>query len=144
MASSADRLWPSPAVQRTRTPATARLQGVVRTVWCGADTYSITACANVDILLPVQLTYGLSTEYTNKPSQEGKAEKVDADRDLFAKYYVNQIMSMDESGIKDAWHKVRHRLRDEGASCTTRLLCSSCCSKHCNVKLSSDAWHALH
>jgi hypothetical protein len=57
-----------------------------------------------------QLTYGLSTEYTNKPSEkEGKAEKVDADRDLFAKYYVNQIMSMDESGIKDAWHKVRGR-----------------------------------
>ena len=58
-------------------------------------------------VLTLQLTYGLSTEYTNKPSQEaGKAEKVDADRDLFAKYYVNQIMSMDESGIKDAWHKV--------------------------------------
>lgn len=53
-----------------------------------------------------QLTYGLSTEYTNKPSSEGK-EKVDADRDVFAKYYVNQILSMDESGIKDAWHKVR-------------------------------------
>ena len=61
-------------------------------------------------VLPLQLTYGLSTEYTNKPSQQaGKAEKVDADRDLFAKYYVNQIMSMDESGIKDAWHKVGTR-----------------------------------
>ena len=66
-----------------------------------------TADASVLSVLPLQLTYGLSTEYTNKPSQEaGKAEKVDADRDLFAKYYVNQIMSMDESGIKDAWHKV--------------------------------------
>lgn len=57
-----------------------------------------------------QLTYGLSTEYTNKPVAEGK-EKVDADRDVFAKYYVNQILSMEESGIRDAWHRVSKRRR---------------------------------
>lgn len=52
----------------------------------------------------MQLSYGLSTEYSNKPTSEGK-EKVDADRDVFAKYYVNQILEMGEEGIRDAWHK---------------------------------------
>ncbi len=60
--------------------------------------------STADLCSCMQLSYGLSTEYSNKPTSEGK-EKVDADRDVFAKYYVNQILEMGEEGIRDAWHK---------------------------------------
>ena len=65
--------------------------------------------------LTLQLSYGLSTEYTKKP-QATDESKFDADRQLYSKYYVSQIMQMGEEGIHDAWHKVSppaiyHRLR---------------------------------
>ena len=54
-----------------------------------------------------QLSFGLSTEYSKKPAQqEEKSDKVDADRQLYAKYYVSQIMQLGEEGIRDAWSKV--------------------------------------
>ena len=57
----------------------------------------------------MQLSYGLSSEYSKGPGTENsaeKVEKVDADRQLYAKYYVSQIMQMGEEGIRDAWNKV--------------------------------------
>lgn len=54
-----------------------------------------------------QLSFGLSTEYSKKPAQQdAKSDKVDADRQLYAKYYVSQIMQLGEEGIRDAWSKV--------------------------------------
>ena len=51
-----------------------------------------------------QLSYGLSSEYTKKPQAD--ESKFDADRQLYSKYYVSQIMQMGEEGIHDAWIKV--------------------------------------
>ena len=54
----------------------------------------------------MQLSYGLSSEYSKSPAAEKTdSEKVDADRQLYAKYYVSQIMQMGEEGIRDAWNK---------------------------------------
>ena len=53
----------------------------------------------------MQLSYGLSTEYSDKPSQ-AKADVVDADQQIYAKYYVSQILQLGEEGIRDAWYKV--------------------------------------
>jgi len=62
-------------------------------------------------LLVAQLSFGLSTEYSKKPAQQdAKSDKVDADRQLYAKYYVSQIMQLGEEGIRDAWSKVGRAL----------------------------------
>ena len=53
-----------------------------------------------------QLSYGLSTEYANKP-QAKQSSKFDAERQLYSKYYISQIMQLGEEGIHDAWSKVR-------------------------------------
>ena len=69
----------------------------------------------------VQLSYGLSSEYSKSPAAEKTdSEKVDADRQLYAKYYVSQIMQMGEEGIRDAWSK----------AITNSLLCSVQLSEH--------------
>ena len=52
-----------------------------------------------------QLGYGLSTEYSKQP-QASNQGKVDADRDKYAKFYVHQILSMGEEGIRDAYRRV--------------------------------------
>jgi hypothetical protein len=64
----------------------------------------------------VQLSYGLSAEYS-KSSAQDSAEKVDADRQIYAKYYVSQIMQLGEEGIRDAWNKVRAQHDESGCSC---------------------------
>jgi hypothetical protein len=72
----------------------------------------------------VQLSYGLSSEYSKGPATENsaeKAEKVDADRQLYAKYYVSQIMQMGEEGIRDAWNKVSSRFSITISSIFRRL-----------------------
>ena len=53
----------------------------------------------------MQLSYGLSTEYSNQPTQD-KSEVVNADQQIYAKYYVSQILQLGEEGIRDAWFKV--------------------------------------
>ena len=55
--------------------------------------------------LCTQLSYGLSTEYSKQP-QASNQGKVDADRDKYAKFYVHQILSMGEEGIRDAYRRV--------------------------------------
>ncbi len=62
---------------------------------------------HVYTLRPSQLSSGLSTEYQSKPHATAKTETVDADKALFAKYYVHQIMQMDEDALRGAWNKVR-------------------------------------
>lgn len=51
----------------------------------------------------MQLSYGLSTEYAKKPSAN---EDFNAERQLYSKYYISQILQMGEEGIHDAWNKV--------------------------------------
>ena len=64
-------------------------------------------CSILNSACLAQLSFGLSTEYSKKPvQQEEKSDKVDADRQLYAKYYVSQIMQLGEEGIRDAWSKV--------------------------------------
>ncbi|KAK9809313.1 hypothetical protein WJX73_004061 [Symbiochloris irregularis] len=58
----------------------------------------------VDSYLEALLSYGLSGEYTNKPAQ-ARADVVDADQQIYAKYYVSQILQLGEEGIRDAWYK---------------------------------------
>lgn len=54
-----------------------------------------------------QLSYGLSTEYSKQPqAKSDKVEKVDADRLVFAKYYVQQLLQLDEDALHNAWVKV--------------------------------------
>lgn len=48
----------------------------------------------------------MSTEYQSKPNATAKTDSVDADKALFAKYYVHQIMQMDEDALRGAWNKV--------------------------------------
>lgn len=57
-------------------------------------------------IFALQLSFGLSSEYTNKPSEEkqGLVEKVNADQKVFAKYYLNQILQVTEEGIASAWY----------------------------------------
>ena len=74
-------------------------------------------CLPLILLLQVQLSYGLSTEYSNKPT-EAKAEEVDADQYIYAKYYVSQIMQLGEEGIRDAWYKVSIYCASSALLCT--------------------------
>jgi hypothetical protein len=53
------------------------------------------------------LSTGLSSEYTRSEAEVKPTAKEDADASLVAKYYVNQILSLDEESIKDSWLKVR-------------------------------------
>ena len=53
----------------------------------------------------LQLSYGLSTEYTKRP-QAREDSDFNAERHLFSKYYIAQIMQLGEEGIHDAWNKV--------------------------------------
>jgi hypothetical protein len=57
--------------------------------------------------VPPQLSAGLSSEFARKASEEKGASQQDADSNIAAKYYVQQILGMDEHSIKDAWNKVR-------------------------------------
>ncbi len=59
------------------------------------------------MFLCAQLSYGLSTEYSKQP-QASNQGKVDADRDKYAKFYVHQILSMGEEGIRDAYRRVSY------------------------------------
>lgn len=61
----------------------------------------------VDSYLNALLSTGLSSEYTRNEAEAKTTAKEDADASLVAKYYVNQILSLDEESIKDSWLKVR-------------------------------------
>jgi hypothetical protein len=55
----------------------------------------------------LQLTTGLSSEHVARVQDEAKAEKVaNAEKQICAKYYVQQILGLDEEGIRQAWNKV--------------------------------------
>ena len=54
----------------------------------------------------MQLSYGLSSEYQNKPVHDRRLDAIDPDAQVFSKYYLSQILQLDEQGIRDAWHKV--------------------------------------
>ena len=58
----------------------------------------------------LQLSYGLSSEYQAKPVQDKRLDAIDPDAQVFSKYYLSQILQLDEQGIRDAWHKVRSAL----------------------------------
>ncbi len=61
---------------------------------------------NEDDLL--QLSTGLSSEYIEAQDSDTAraADIAQADRDVCAKYYVQQILSLDEESIQEAWNKV--------------------------------------
>ena len=66
----------------------------------------------------LQLSEGLSSEYIKKPSEaaDEKAAKFHADRQIYSKYYVNQILQQNEEGLRDAWSKVRLLLARKAAT----------------------------
>lgn len=63
----------------------------------------------------LQLSTGLSNEYIEAEESDTAraADIAQADRDVCAKYYVQQILSLDEESIQDAWNKV------SGTCCTS-------------------------
>lgn len=61
------------------------------------------------LLLPPrpQLSAGLSTEYSRKASQDTvSAAPLEDESNMAARYYINQILGMDEQSIQHAWSKV--------------------------------------
>ena len=59
-------------------------------------------------MLPcLQLSEGLSSEYIKRSDREGdeKAAKFDADRLIYSKYYVHQVLQQGEESLRDAWTK---------------------------------------
>lgn len=70
----------------------------------------------------MQLSYGLSGEYTTKPAQ-ARADVVDADQQIYAKYYVSQILQLGEEGIRDAWYKVCQHMHWQ--DCKSHMLTQS-------------------
>lgn len=49
---------------------------------------------------------GLSTEHIRKTVEEKEPETRDENTSIAAKYYVNQILSLDEEALQEAWSKV--------------------------------------
>lgn len=82
-----------------------------------------------------QLSYGLSTEYSKQPQASGQS-KVDADRDKYAKFYVHQILSMGEEGIRDAYRRVSAACYTVGRRCFTHL--SRCQATACSAQRFTD------
>jgi len=70
----------------------------------------------VDSYLDALLTTGLSSEFARKASEEKEASQQDADSNVAAKYYVQQILAQDEHSLKDAWLKVSHRPSTAGVT----------------------------
>lgn len=62
----------------------------------------------VDSYLEALLTAGLSTEHIRDVHAQ-KGLDTDADRELAAKYYVQQVLALDEDSIRDAWFKATRR-----------------------------------
>ena len=52
-----------------------------------------------------QLSSGLSSEFTRK-ANDASHDEADEDSNIAAKYYVQQIMSMDEQAIQSGWAMV--------------------------------------
>ena len=55
----------------------------------------------------LQLSEGLSSEYIKRSDREGdeKAAKFNADRQIYSKYYVHQVLQQGEESLRDAWTK---------------------------------------
>lgn len=65
-------------------------------------------------MLPcLQLSEGLSSEYIKRSDREGdeKAAKFNADRQIYSKYYVHQVLQQGEESLRDAWTKASHAAR---------------------------------
>jgi hypothetical protein len=60
--------------------------------------------------LSALLGAGLSTEHFRAAAEQKEVAQDDADANIAAKYYVNQILNLDEGSIQQAWLKV-------GAAC---------------------------
>ena len=63
-----------------------------------------TSNAWVESYLTCILSNGLSREYLKKPAP---ATLIDPDKDIYAQYYVQQILNTDEDGIVQAWQKAQ-------------------------------------
>jgi hypothetical protein len=60
----------------------------------------------VDSYLSALLGAGLSTEHFKAAAEAKSVAQDDADANIAAKYYVNQILNLDEGSIQQAWLKV--------------------------------------
>lgn len=60
----------------------------------------------VDSYLSALLGAGLSTEHFKAAAEQKEVAEDDADANIAAKYYVNQILNLDEESIQQAWLKV--------------------------------------
>lgn len=59
----------------------------------------------VESYLEALLSKGLSTEHVGKVNEA--MDDVDADKNVYATYYLQQIMGLDEGGLWEAWSKAR-------------------------------------
>jgi hypothetical protein len=60
----------------------------------------------VDSYLSALLGAGLSSEHFKAAAEQKEVSEDDADANIAAKYYVNQILNLDEASIQHAWLKV--------------------------------------
>lgn len=60
----------------------------------------------VDSYLSALLGAGLSTEHFKAAAEQKEVAEDDADANIAAKYYVNQILNLDEDALAGAWQKV--------------------------------------
>jgi hypothetical protein len=76
----------------------------------------------VDSYLSALLGAGLSTEHFKAAAEQKEVAQDDADANIAAKYYVNQILNLDEESIQHAWLKVCFgpRWEERAGSCTLR------------------------
>ncbi|GBF97791.1 sucrose phosphate synthase [Raphidocelis subcapitata] len=65
----------------------------------------------VDQYLDALLSSGLSTEWARRAAAEAPAAppELDAESNIAARYYLHQILALDEESIQQAWLKVRAR-----------------------------------
>lgn len=74
----------------------------------------------MDSYLSALLGAGLSTEHFKAAAEQKEVAEDDADANIAAKYYVNQILNLDEESIQQAWLKVSSiRCAVAADDCTT-------------------------
>lgn len=60
----------------------------------------------IESYLDALLSHGLSTEHIIARQRDGFSDLIDAEKNVTAKYYVQQILDMDEAALWQAWKRV--------------------------------------
>ncbi|GAB4822201.1 hypothetical protein N2152v2_009247 [Parachlorella kessleri] len=66
--------------------------------------------------LDALLSFGLSSEYTGAPkvAENKRAKDIDADKQLYSRYYVRSLLNLEENDLKNAWIKAASATKQGG------------------------------